>query len=256
MFHVKHPAVGVPPVPPAVGVPPAEPAVSVPPVPPAVADVWVAAHAVFGDRYPLAERYAALLAGSGVDRGLIGPREADRLWERHLLNSAVLAELVPEGARVLDVGSGAGLPGIPLALARPDLTVILLEPMARRVAWLQEVLAELGLTISVHRGRAEEPPVRWELGGNDVVTARAVAPLGRLAAWSLPLVAPGGRLLAVKGASAREEIARDAVTVRAAGGAAMEVVQCGATIVAPPTTVIVIPRLAPRPAGARRKKAR
>jgi 16S rRNA (guanine527-N7)-methyltransferase len=243
MFHVKHPAVGMP-------------TVAVPLVSPAVANAGVAAHAVFGDRYPLAEQYAALLVESGIDRGLIGPREADRLWERHLLNSAVLGELVPEGARVLDVGSGAGLPGIPLALARPDLTVVLLEPMARRVAWLQEVVTELGLAVSVHRGRAEEPQVRRELGDNDVVTARAVAPLGRLAAWSLPLVAPGGRLLAVKGASAREEVARDAVAVRAAGGAAMEIVQCGATLVAPPTTVIVIPRLAPWPAKARRRKTR
>ena len=226
---------------------------------PMVARVQVAAQAVFGDRYPLAERYAALLVGSGVDRGLVGPREADRLWERHLLNSAVLGELVPEGARVLDVGSGAGLPGIPLALARPDLAIVLLEPMARRVVWLQEVLALLGLGVSVHRGRAEDPQVRNEIGGNDVVTARAVAPLGRLAGWSLPLVAPGGRLLAVKGASAEQEAARDVDAVRIAGGAAVEIVRCGATIVQPPTTVIVVPRLAQRvtpPARARRRKDR
>ncbi|MGH3539193.1 MAG: 16S rRNA (guanine(527)-N(7))-methyltransferase RsmG, partial [Pseudonocardiaceae bacterium] len=149
-------------------------------------DAHDAAQTVFADRYPLAERYAALLASSGVDWGLIGPREGDRLWERHLLNSAVLAELVPQGCRVLDVGSGAGLPGIPLALARPDLSIVLLEPMARRVAWLREVVTALGLTVEVHRGRAEDPVVRAELGGNDVVTARAVAPLGRLASWSLP----------------------------------------------------------------------
>jgi 16S rRNA (guanine527-N7)-methyltransferase len=226
---------------------------------PIVADVQVAAQAVFGDRYPLAERYAALLVGSGVDRGLIGPREADRLWERHLLNSAVLGELVPQGARVLDVGSGAGLPGIPLALARPDLAIVLLEPMARRVVWLQEVLALLGLAVSVYRGRAEDPQVRDEIGGNDVVTARAVAPLGRLAGWSLPLVTPGGRLLAVKGASAEQEAARDVEAVRIAGGAAVEIVHCGATIVQPPTTVIVVPRLAQRvtrPARARRRKDR
>jgi 16S rRNA (guanine527-N7)-methyltransferase len=223
---------------------------------PAAARVQVAAQAVFGDRYPLAERYAALLAGSGVDRGLIGPREADRLWERHLLNSAALGELVPEGARVLDIGSGAGLPGIPLALARPDLVIVLLEPMARRVVWLQEVLAVLGLAVSVHRGRAEDPRIRDECGGNDVVTARAVAPLGRLAGWSLPLVAPGGRLLAVKGASAEQEAARDADAVRTAGGAAVEIVECGARIVQPPTTVIVVPRRAQRvtrPARARRR---
>ncbi len=222
-------------------------------------DVEAAAQAVFGDRYALAERYVALLAGPGVSRGLLGPREAGRLWERHLLNSAVLGELVPEGCRVLDVGSGAGLPGIPLALARPDLAIVLLEPMARRVAWLQEVVAELGLAVSVYRGRAEDPQVRDELGGKDVVTARAVAPLGRLAGWCLPLVASGGRLLAVKGATADEEVARDAIAERAAGGGAAEVVQCGATIVRPPTTVIVVPRLAQRvtrTARARKRKDR
>lgn len=223
---------------------------------PAVPPVQVAAQAVFGARYPLAERYAALLAGSGVDRGLIGPREADRLWERHLLNCAVLSELVPEGARVLDVGSGAGLPGIPLALARPDLAVVLLEPMARRVEWLQEVLAVLGLAVSVYRGRAEDPGVRDERGGNDVVIARAVAPLGRLAGWSLPLVAPGGRLLAVKGASAEQELARDRDAVRRVGGAAAEIVQCGATMVRPPTTVVVVSRLAQRVARSATARSR
>ena len=222
-------------------------------------DAHDAAQTVFGDRYPLAERYAALLASSGVDRGLIGPREGDRLWERHLLNSAVLAELVPQGCRVLDVGSGAGLPGIPLALARPDLSIVLLEPMARRVVWLREVVTALGLTVEVHRGRAEDPAVRGELGSNDVVTARAVAPLGRLASWTLPLVAPCGRLLAIKGAGADEEVSRDVVAVRAAGGAAVEIVQCGVNIVHPPTTVIVVRRVAqrvPRLAKARRRKDR
>jgi 16S rRNA (guanine527-N7)-methyltransferase len=222
-------------------------------------DAHEAAQTVFGEQYPLAERYAALLASSGVERGLIGPREGDRLWERHLLNSAVLAELLPQGCRVLDVGSGAGLPGIPLALARPDLSIVLLEPMARRVAWLREVVASLGLTVEVHRGRAEDPVVRGELGGNDVVTARAVAPLGRLASWSLPLVAPGGRLLAIKGAGADEEVSRDVVAVQAAGGAVVEIVQCGVTIAQPPTTVIVVRRLSqrvPRSAKARRRKDR
>jgi 16S rRNA (guanine527-N7)-methyltransferase len=136
---------------------------------------------------------------------------------------------------------------------------VLLESMARRVGWLQDVVAELGLGVAVHRGRAEEPRVRDELGGNDVVTARAVAPLGRLAQWALPLVAPGGRLLAVKGASAEEELARDIGAVRAAGGAVVEIVQCGATIARPPTTVIVVSRLAQRvtrPARARRRKDR
>jgi 16S rRNA (guanine527-N7)-methyltransferase len=210
------------------------------------ADVRAVAEAMFGDRYPLAQRYVELLAGPGVCKGLIGPAEADRLWERHILNSAVLGELLPEGCRVLDVGSGAGLPGIPLALARPDLVLFLLDTKARRVEWLQEVVTELGLAISVHRGRAEDPRVRDQLGGKDVVTARAVAPLGRLASWTLPLVQSGGRLLAIKGATAVAEAVRDALAVHAAGGGPVEVVQCGATIVRPPTTVVVVPRRAQR----------
>lgn len=215
------------------------------------------ARAVFGDRYPAAERYVAQLAGPGVERGLIGPREADRLWERHILNSAALGELLPDGAAVLDVGSGAGLPGIPLALARPDLSVALLESMVKRVAWLQEVVAELDLPIRVYRGRAEDSGMRAELGEWEVVTARAVAPLGRLAGWCLPLVAPGGRLLAVKGASAGAEAVRDEREVQAAGGGSVEIVQCGATFVRPPTTVVVVRRPAERvtrSAGTRRRK--
>lgn len=200
-----------------------------------------------------------MLAGPGIDRGVIGPREADRLWDRHLLNSAVLGELVPDGCRVLDVGSGAGLPGIPLAIARPDLKLDLLEAMARRVAWLQDVIAELGLPVPVYRGRAEDPEVRHQLGSYDVVTARAVAPLGRLAGWALPLLVPTGQLLAIKGASAPDEVTRDIEAVRAAGGAAIEVVQCGATIVHPPATVVVVTRQAERvmrPTKARKRKDR
>jgi 16S rRNA (guanine527-N7)-methyltransferase len=218
-----------------------------------------AAHAAFGDRYELAAQYAEMLAGPGIDRGVIGPREADRLWDRHLLNSAALGELVPAGCRVLDVGSGAGLPGIPLAIARPDLKLDLLEAMARRVAWLQDVVAELGLPVSVYRGRAEDPQVRHQLGRYDVVTARAVAPLGRLAGWALPLLVPPGQLLAIKGASAPDEVTRDIEAVRAAGGAAIEVVQCGATIVHPPATVVVVTRQAERvmrPTKARKRKDR
>ena len=123
------------------------------------------ARAVFGDRLPLAERFTAMLVEQGVRRGLIGPREVDRIWERHLLNSAVLAELLTPESRVVDVGSGAGLPGIPLAIARPDVELVLLEPMARRVAWLQEVVEELDLGVEVVRGRAEEAAVRDPLTG-------------------------------------------------------------------------------------------
>jgi 16S rRNA (guanine527-N7)-methyltransferase len=161
--------------------------------------------AVFGAELPRAEAYAGLLATDGVVRGLLGPREAGRLWSRHLLNSAVLAEACPASGLVVDVGSGAGLPGIPLALARPELTVRLVEPLLRRTTFLEEVVARLGLTnVDVVRARAEELHGRWTAA---TVTARAVAPLERLAGWCLPLVAPGGSLLALKGERADEELA-------------------------------------------------
>lgn len=194
---------------------------------------------LFGERMARAERYVALLAGSGVERGVVGPRETARLWERHMLNCAVIGDLIPENCRVLDVGSGAGLPGIPLVLARPDLTVVLLEPMARRVAWLEEVIADLGLPVAVHRGRAEQ---HEGIGQDwDVVTARAVAPLDRLAAWCLPLTRPGGQLLALKGASASEEAARHGGRIRRAGGD-LQIVECGVALVESPTTVVVVTR--------------
>lgn len=195
---------------------------------------------LFGDRLALAQRYAEQLATSAVERGLVGPREAARVWDRHVLNCAVVGELVPEGARLVDVGSGAGLPGIPLALARPDLRIVLVEPLARRVQWLVEVLDELELDVTVERGRAEEAAVRRRWEGADVVTARAVAPLARLTGWTLPLVRPGGRLLAVKGATAVAEVERDADAVRRLGGGRPEVVRCGVGVVDPPCTVVVV----------------
>jgi 16S rRNA (guanine527-N7)-methyltransferase len=202
-----------------------------------------AAAAVFGDRLPIAVRYAELLAGRGVDRGLLGPREADRVWDRHLLNCAVLGELVPRRATVIDVGSGAGLPGLALALARPDLTVELVEPLLRRASFLTEVVAELGLitTVTVTRARAEE------LAGArraDLVTARAVAPLPKLVSWCLPLTRPGGSLLALKGSSAAEELAAAAPDLPRAGAQAWSVLSCGHGVVAPPTTVVRIVRAA------------
>ncbi|GAA1267140.1 16S rRNA (guanine(527)-N(7))-methyltransferase RsmG [Saccharothrix xinjiangensis] len=197
---------------------------------------------VFGDHYEKAAAFAALLTEHGVERGLIGPREVDRLWERHLLNSAVIAELLPEGSRVVDVGSGAGLPGLPLAIARPDLDLTLLEPMVRRVAWLTECVEALGLDVTVLRGRAEEGPVRDRLSGSDVVTARAVAPLDRLAGWCLPLLRPGGRLVALKGESAEEELTRDAEAVRRAGGVRPRVITCGGDVLELPTTVVLVER--------------
>jgi 16S rRNA (guanine527-N7)-methyltransferase len=211
---------------------------------------------VFGDRLPLARRFAEHLASTGVERGLLGPREAPRVWDRHVLNCAVVAELVPDGARVVDVGSGAGLPGIPLSLARPDLQIVLVEPLARRVEWLREVIADLGLELVVERGRAEETVVRQRWKGADVVTARAVAPLSRLAAWSLPLLRTGGRLLAVKGASAPAEIERDAATVRRLGGGQPRIERCGVGVVDPPSTVVVVERLADSGNGRRDRPRR
>lgn len=204
---------------------------------------------VFGDRLPLAERYAAHLVTTGVDRGLIGPREAPRIWERHILNCAVVAELIPADARLVDVGSGAGLPGIPLALARPDLGVVLVEPLTRRVEWLHEVIDDLGLPVEVEHGRAEEPAVRRRWEGADVVTARAVAPLHRLAAWCLPFLRPRGLMMAVKGESAPQEIERDAAAVARLGGGVPRVARCGAAIVDPPSTVIVVERVSRRRKG-------
>ena len=198
---------------------------------------------VFGERLPLAERYAEHLATTGVEWGLVGPREASRVWERHILNCAVVADLIPPAARVLDIGSGAGLPGIPLALARPDLRVVLVEPLARRVEWLRTVLADLELPVEVERGRAEDTPIRRRWEGADVVTSRAVAPLHRLAAWCLPLVRPGGMMLAVKGMSAPAEVERDTRAVAASGGGIPRIETCGVGIVDPPSTVVVVERL-------------
>lgn len=181
---------------------------------------------VFGDRLELAERYVGWLASAGLERGLMGPRERPRLWDRHVLNSAAAQSGIAEGESVVDIGSGAGLPGIPLALARPDLRVTLVEPLLRRVTFLEEVVEDLGLDVRVVRGRAEEKAVRAEAGGADVVTSRAVAPLARLAGWSAPLLRPGGRMVALKGASAAEEIERDAAALRKLGfgAATVEVV--------------------------------
>jgi 16S rRNA (guanine527-N7)-methyltransferase len=212
-----------------------------------------AARVLFADRLPLAQRYADLLAGDGVVRGLIGPREAPRIWDRHLLNCAVVAAFVPDGASVTDVGSGAGLPGIVLALARPDLTVVLVEPMARRTAFLEEAVAalDLGERVSVVRGRAEELAGRLALAL--VVTARAVAPLDRLAAWCLPLTSVGGRVLAVKGASALDEVVAHRAAVARLGGGSPVVHQAGVDLLPEPTTVVEIVRSRVVAAGPRER---
>lgn len=171
---------------------------------------------VFGDRADKAEAYRDLLAVAGVERGLIGPREVPRLWDRHLLNCAYLGEVIEKKASVIDIGSGAGLPGIPLALARPDVQVRLVEPLERRYTFLREAVAELDLRdqVAVARGRAED--VRGEFSAS-VVTARAVAPLATLYGWALPLVVTGGHLIAIKGRSASDEIAAAAETLHAMG---------------------------------------
>lgn len=204
-------------------------------------------------RYPAAAealgRYADLLATDGVVRGLIGPREVGRLWSRHLANCAVLEELVPPGALVADVGSGAGLPGLPLAIVRPDLRVVLVEPLLRRATFLGEAVAALGLgeQVEVLRGRAEEQTLAV-----DVVTARAVAPLDRLAGWTLPLARVGGTLLALKGEGAADEVSASAAALERLGGGQIEVLTCGAGVVEPPTTVVRVVRLT----AGRRKGAR
>lgn len=215
-----------------------------------------AARLVFGERASIAGEFVELLASHGVERGLIGPREVGRLWDRHVLNSAVVNERIPMGARVIDVGSGAGFPGVPLAIARPDLDIVLLEPMARRVEWLSEVVDTLDLPVTVERGRAEEKVVRRRIDAADVVTARAVAPLARLSQWCLPLVRPSGVLLALKGKTAAEEVERDRAAVHKAGGSEPEIIRCGEGIVDTPTTVVAIERVESGPPGVARKRGR
>jgi 16S rRNA (guanine527-N7)-methyltransferase len=166
---------------------------------------------VFGDRLPVVRRYTADLAEHGVVLGLIGPLEPARLWSRHVLNSGLLSPFVPSGASVADVGSGAGLPGLVLAAARPDLTVTLIEPMERRVAWLEEETERLGLdNVVVERARAEDAaPGRF-----DVVTARAVGALTGLLPITVPLARAGGRLALLKGAAVEAELAKAEKVIR------------------------------------------
>ena len=173
------------------------------PLPPAPAG----AATVFGAGLPLAERFAAILADTGVSHGLIGPREVPILWERHLLNCAVVHEAFPPSAEIVDVGSGAGLPGLALAIARPDLIVHLVEPMLRRTTWLEVTIGELGLDNAfVYRGRAEEFD---GVLSTPYATARAVARIDKLARWTFPLLSEGGTLVALKGSQAAEELAAE-----------------------------------------------
>ncbi len=239
MFHVKHAGAATSPW----GAAPA-------PIP--VGSSSDAGAAIFGARMDIARRYAELLAGAGVERGLLGPREVDRLWDRHLLNSAVVGELLDPGERVVDIGSGAGLPGIPLAIARPDLEVVLLEPLLRRSEFLTEVVAELGLAVEVVRGRAEDPWVRDQFGARDVAVSRAVAALDKLTKWSMSLLRPDGRMVAIKGERASEEVKTHRRVMAASGAVDVRVVTCGANYLRPPATVV----LARRGKQARQKPAR
>jgi 16S rRNA (guanine527-N7)-methyltransferase len=190
---------------------------------------------VFGPALGQAQAFARILATRGVEQGLIGPHEVPRLWDRHLLNCAVVAELIGRRYRVLvDIGSGAGLPGIVLAMVRPELSVVLLEPMERRCRFLSECVAELGLAnASVLRGRAEETALRA-----DVATARAVAPLDRLAELAAGMVRPGGMVLAIKGRTAADELKKARPVLRRIGARSAQVVRVGQGKVDPATTVV------------------
>lgn len=202
-----------------------------------------AAAEIFGDNLEKAIAYHESLATDGSVRGFIGPREVPRLWDRHILNCGVIGEAMDEGISVADIGSGEGLPGIPLAIARPDLNITLIEPLLKRSVYLNEVKEALNLdNVTVVRGRAEEKVVRKQVGLVDIVTSRAVAPLGKLATWSLPLVKIGGRMVAMKGSSVEEEIERDAKEIRKAGGTDIKVYTVGEALLSEPTTLISIRR--------------
>jgi 16S rRNA (guanine527-N7)-methyltransferase len=216
--------------------------------------------AVFGDRAPLALAYAEWLADIGVAAGLIGPREAERLWERHILNSAAVAELIPDGSQAADLGSGAGLPGIPIAIVRPDVRLTLVEPLARRVDPVQQFLKDASLDIKVLRARAESAEAREQLAPIPVVLSRAVAALDTLARWSSPLLPIGGCLLAVKGRTAQDELSRTARSLRDAGFDKGEIKTCGRDdgrdgprINA---TVVVLRKLADPTAASKRRRER
>lgn len=209
-----------------------------------IADIPVPAVAkeIFGDRLPLAEKYHDVLATDGLMYGFMGPREVPRLWGRHILNCAVISEAIEENATVADIGSGAGLPGIPLAIARPDLQITLIEPLLKRSNFLREVVQDFGLdNVTVVRGRAEDKDVLEQLGTFDVVTSRAVAALGKLTKWSMPLVTPGGRMIALKGATAEDELKKDAAAIKKAGGVDAKVYTVG-EILDEPSTVVSIKR--------------
>lgn len=208
------------------------------PVPPAVVSERL------GQFEEILTRYAGWLVGAGTVRGLMGPRETDRIWDRHLLNCAVVGELLPQDCRVVDIGSGAGLPGIAIACLRPDVQVDLVESLLRRTDFLSEVIDDLGLNdrVRVVRGRAEDTQVVDTVGSSEFVTARAVAPLDKLVRWSFPLLRAGGSLLAMKGSSAEDEIAEHRGALRRMRAEVVGIRDCGSGIVEPLTRVVEVRR--------------
>lgn len=191
------------------------------------------------EAYPAAteklEKFQGWLATAGIERGIMGPREVDRIWDRHIANCAVIEQLIEPNSTVLDVGSGAGLPGLVLAIVRPDLKIGLIEPLARRCDFLTEVIADLDLAsqVTVYRGRAQDQPGLTA----DVVTGRAVAPLHKFLGWTAKLVKPSGQILAMKGSSAATEIQEAKAQLT---GKTAEIIQVGQGIVDPQTTVVRI----------------
>ena len=195
-----------------------------------------AVRAYFGDAYDGIAHYAALLRDQGELRGLIGPREVPRIWDRHILNSAAVVPYLPESGSVMDIGSGAGLPGVVIAVMRPQLEVILVEPMERRTTWLSEVVGELGLTnVQVKRGRAEEYHGALEV---DAVTARAVAALSKLVRMSMPLVRVGGEMVILKGRTVDDEVEPARKLLRKYGSGEPEILE-GTTVDGAESTTIV-----------------
>ncbi|MGO8957367.1 MAG: 16S rRNA (guanine(527)-N(7))-methyltransferase RsmG [Streptosporangiaceae bacterium] len=208
---------------------------------------------LFGDVLPLAQKYAQLLTGAGVERGIVGPAEAERIWDRHLLNCGVVARLIPSRCSLVDLGSGAGLPGIVLAMLLPGAKVTLLEALARRVAFLEECVAELGLAnAEVVRGRAEDLAGQFAA---DVVCSRAVAPLEKLAGLSVGLARPGGRVLAIKGVSAEAELARARPALARLGVSDARVSQVGSADGTATATVVMFTAARRRASGTTARRA-
>lgn len=195
-----------------------------------------AAEKLFGERLGLAEKFVDHLCSTGIEHGLLGPREVPRMWSRHVLNCAVLAPELPAGGEVADVGSGAGLPGIALAIARPDVDFLLIEPMERRVQWMDTVVKDLGLdNVRLIRARAEEAVDEVMA---DVVTARAVSALKKLLPLTVPLLADEGELLLLKGRSAETEIEAATKAISKHKLAKPEILQLGGDLLEEPTTVV------------------